>query len=106
MRLNLRKLVCHCILAVGVAAALVTSASAQGNIRSVTFYTVKPDRIADYQAEIKEYNAVKAKGGSTRYDSVWVSLTGPRTYARVIDYKTGAELDNAAGADPKMKAEA
>ena len=41
MRLNLRGVVCQCILALGVAAALVTSASAQvGNIRSVTFYTV------------------------------------------------------------------
>jgi len=51
MRLNLRKVVCHCILAVGVAAALVASASAQGNIRSVTFYSVKPDRVSDFQAE-------------------------------------------------------
>ena len=102
MRLNLRKIVCHCILAVGVSAALVASAAAQdANIRSVTFYTVKPDRVGDFQAEIKEYNALFAKGGSTHYSSVWLSLTGPRTYARVTDHKTWAELD--AQADPKMK---
>jgi hypothetical protein len=104
MRLNLRGVVCHCILAVGVAAALVTSASAQGNIRSVTFYTVKPDRVGDFQTEIKEYHALKAKGGSTEYSSTWVSLTGPRVYAIVSYYKTWAELD--AGADPKMKEQA
>ena len=101
MRLNLRKVVCHCILAVGVAAALVTSASAQGNIRSVTFYTVKPDRVGDFMAEIKQYNALLAKGGSTHYGSVWLSLTGPRTYALATYYKTWADFD--AGADPKMK---
>jgi len=104
MRLNLRNVVCHCILAVGVAAALVTSASAQGNIRSVTFYDVKPDRVGDFQAEIKEYNAVLVKGGSTHSMSVWLSLTGPRTYAVVTYYSKWADLD--VGADPKMKEQA
>ena len=101
MKLNLRKAVCQCILAAGVAAAVGLSASAQGNIRSVTFYTVKPDRIGDFEAEIKQYNALLAKGGSTRTYSMWISLTGPRTYARASYYKTWAELD--AAADPKMK---
>jgi hypothetical protein len=103
MRLNLRKIICHCILAVGVAAALTSSASAQtGNIRSVTFYTVKPDRIGDFQAEIKQYVALEAKGGSTDYYSMWLSLTGPRTYVLASYHKTYAELDRVGG-DPKMK---
>ena len=77
-----------------VVAALVTSASAQdGNIRSVTLYTVKPDRVGDFQAEIKEYNAVLAKGGSTHYNSVWLSLTGPREYALVSYRNKWADLD-------------
>lgn len=101
MALNPGKLICRCILALAVAASLLTSASAQGNIRSVTFYTVKPDRASDFQAHIKEYNAVMAKGGSERYNSMWLSITGPRTYARATYYTTWAELD--AGADPKMK---
>jgi hypothetical protein len=104
MRLNLRKLVCHSIMAAGFATALVAPAAAQGNIRSVTFYTVKPDRIGDFQAEIKEYNAVLAKGGSAQYYSMWLSQTGPRTFARAQYYKTWAEMD--AGADPKMKDQA
>ena len=105
MTLSLRKVVCLCILALGFAAALVTSASAQqGNIQSVTFYTVKPDRIGDFLAEIKEYNALLAKGGSTNYASMWVSLTGPREYVRASYYHTWAELD--AGPDSKLKDEA
>ncbi len=105
MSLNFRGVMCHCILAVGVAAALGTSACAQtGNIRSVTFYNVKPDRVGDFQAEIKEYNAVMTKGGSDHYASVWVSVTGPRVYALASYYKTWAELD--AGPDPKMKDQA
>ncbi len=104
MTLNLRKIVCHCMLAVGVAAALAVHASAQdGNIRSVTFYTVKPDRVGDFEAEVKAWVAVKTKGGSVNYESTWVSLTGPRTYALVVDYNKWAELD--AGPEAKMKDE-
>jgi hypothetical protein len=88
-----------------VVAALVTSASAQdGNIRSVVLYTVKPDRIGDFEAEIKAYDAVLAKGGSTHYASVWLSQTGPREYARVMYYDKWADLD--AGPDPKLKEQA
>lgn len=101
LKLTLRTAMCHCIVAVGVAVALGASAPAQGTIRSVTFYTVKPDRVGDFQAEIKSYNALLAKGGSTRNYSMWLSLTGPHTYAFAANYKTWAELD--AGADPKMK---
>ena len=101
MTLNLKTIVRRCTVAVAFAASLVTCASAQANIRSVTFYTVKPDRNSDFQSHIKEYNALMAKGGSERYSSVWLSLTGPRTWALARYYKTWAELD--AGADPKMK---
>jgi hypothetical protein len=102
MGLNLRRLVCQSVFALALAAAFVTSADAQsGNIRSITFYRVKPDRIGDFQAEIKEFNALYTKAGSTRYNSVWVSLTGPRVYARVMYYSKWADLD--AGSDPKLK---
>jgi hypothetical protein len=105
MRLNLRGVVCQCVLGLGVAATLVTSASDQGgNIRSVTFYTVKLDRIGDFYAEITAYNALKAKGGSTEYASVWASLTGPRVFALVFYSNKWADLD--ASADPKMKEQA
>ena len=102
MEANLRRIVCQCVFALTVAAALVTSAFAQqGKIQSVSFYTIKPDRVGDFQAAVKEYNAAYAKAGSTRYSSVWQSLTGPRTYVVASYYGKWADLD--AGPDPKMK---
>ena len=102
MNLNLRKVLCQCVFATITAAALVTSASAQqGNIQSVTFFTVKPDRAGDFQAAIKELHALYAKAGSTRYSSAWVSLTGPHEYVLASYHQKWADLD--AGADPKMK---
>jgi len=89
---------------IGFAAALVTSASAQqGTVQSVTFYTVKPDRIGDFLAEIKEYDALLAKGGSTNYASMWMSLTGPREYVRASYYHTWAELDAGPTRSSRMK---
>jgi hypothetical protein len=105
MKLNLRRVVCQLIFAGTVAAALAASASAQnGTIQSITFYTVKPDRIGDFQAEIKELNALYAKGGSTNYASMWVSLTGTREYVRASYYHKWAELD--VMSDPKLKDQA
>jgi len=97
-----------CLTAILLAvAALATPASAQdANIRSVTFYTVKPDRVADFQAEVKEYNAILAKAGSDRYSTVWVGLTGPHEYARVQMYSKWADLDAAIDKDPKLKDQA
>jgi quinol monooxygenase YgiN len=105
MRLNLRKVVCQCILALGFAMALATAAPAQqGTIQSVTFYTVKPDRVGDFQAAIKELRAAQAKAGSTRYSSAWQSLTGPREWVVASYYQKWADLD--AGPDPALKDEA
>ncbi|MGC1462124.1 MAG: hypothetical protein WA802_07985 [Terracidiphilus sp.] len=105
MTSHLGRVACCWIFAVGFAATLTASAAAQrGNIQSVTFYTVKPDRVGDFQAEIKELNALLIKGGSTYYASVWVSLTGPREYVRASYYNKWADLD--AGPDPKLKEQA
>jgi hypothetical protein len=105
MGINPRNVVCRCVLVAAVAATLVTIASAQtGNIRSITFVSIKPDRVGDFQAEIKEVHALMKKDNSTRYSSVWVSLTGPREYALVSYYDKWSELD--AGADPNTKDDA
>jgi len=99
---------CHVIAAMLLAAAtLVTPASAQdATIRSVTFHTVKPDRVGDFQAEIKEYNAILAKAGSDRYSSMWVGVTGAHEYARVQVYTKWADLDASIDSDPKLKDQA
>jgi L-rhamnose mutarotase len=84
---------------------MVTPAPAQqANIRSVRFYAVKSDRIGDFQAAVKEYNAIVTKAGSTRYYSIWASLTGASEYARVDNYTKWADLD--AGLDPKLQDQA
>ncbi len=104
-----RRVFCLCIFAMAVvtAATLVTRASAQdGNIRSITFYTVKPDRVGDFQAEIKEYNAILAKAGSNRYSTMWAGLTGAHEYARVQMYSKWADLDASIDSDPKLKDQA
>ncbi len=104
MGINPAKIACRCVL-VTLAATLVTVASAQtGNIRSITFVSVKPDRIGDFQAELKELHALMKKDNSTRYSSVWVSLTGPREYAIVTYYNQWSELD--AGPDAATKEDA
>ena len=105
MKLNPGTIVSRCLLAAALAASLVTFASAQTrNIRSITFVSVKPDRIGDFQAELKEVHALMKKDNSTRYSSVWMSLTGPREYAIVSYYEKWAEFD--AGDDPKTKDDA
>lgn len=102
MKFNLKRILCVSILAAGTATLWVASASAQrGNIQSVTFYSVKPDRVGDFEAEIKELNALYSKGGSTNYASMWVSLTGPHEFVRASYYDKWADLD--AGTDPKLK---
>ena len=103
-----RKIFSLCIIAMAIGAVTLGSpATAQdANIRSVTFYTVKPERVGDFMAEIKSYNALLAKSGSTLYSSTWVSLTGDHVYAHVIYHKSWAELDSSMMTDPKMKDQA
>jgi hypothetical protein len=98
MAINPRSVVCRCVVVGAIATALVTLASAQtGNIRSITFVSVKPDRVGDFQAELKEVHALMKKDNSTRYSSVWMSLTGPREYAIVTYYNKWSELDEVVG---------
>lgn len=105
MKINSRSIVSRCLIAAALAASVSTFSSAQpGKIRSITFVSVKPDRIGDFQAELKEVHALMKKDNSTRYSSVWVSLTGPREYAIVSYFDKWSELD--AGADSATKDDA
>jgi quinol monooxygenase YgiN len=104
---QISRMFCQTVFAVAVAATPATLLKAQqpnANIRSVTFYTVKPDRLADFQAAIKEFNAIAKKAGSTHYYTIWHSLTGPNEYLRAENFTSWADLD--AGADPKLKEQA
>jgi hypothetical protein len=99
MNLN-HKFAGQCVFAIVVAAMLITPVRAQ-NVRSLFFYTIKPDRVGDFLAATKENAAVETKGGSERSFSVWHSLTGANEYVRVVNYTKWAELDR--GPEAKMK---
>ena len=73
------------------------------NFRSITFYKINPGRIGDFQAAVKEYNAVLAKANYDKPYSMWVSQTGDREYALVTFHAKLAELDKLRSDDPKLK---
>jgi hypothetical protein len=93
----------HCRISVLVLTGLTLglSASAQEPIRRVTSYRLKPDRGADFQAEIKEYNVVLKKANPSHAYTMWSSLSGATEFYRVDDYAKYAELDITE--DPKLK---
>jgi len=94
----------QCVFALAAAISIAPARAQQTNIRSVRFYTVKPDRLGDFLAATKEYNAVVMKTGSDHYYSLWHSLTGDNEYARADNYAQWADLDNLT--DPKIKDQA
>ena len=96
---------CRCVLTLAAAAFLVTPARAQqANIQSIRFYTIKPDRVADFLSATKEYSDLMRKGGSERYYFTLHSLTGANEYVRVDNFTKWSDLDEAV--DPKMKEQA
>ena len=76
-------------------------AQPRGTIRSTTHVTIKPDRIGDFQAAVKEYVAVLKKANWDKSVSVWRSATGPAEYIRSSYVEKWAELDMMQ--DPKLK---
>jgi hypothetical protein len=101
-----KRRVCYrCVFALAAAASLIAPVLAQeGNIRTVRFYRVKPDRIGDFRAAIKEFTAIVKNGGSNRFYTSWASLTGPTEYLRVDQYAKWADLDVVQ--EPKLKEQA
>jgi hypothetical protein len=87
--------------------SLATCAWAQplATIRSVTSFHVKADRVGDFRAAVKEYNAVLKKASYSKGDSMWTSVTGPIEYLRVQYYAKYAEMDASVAQDPKLKEE-
>ena len=73
------------------------------NFRSTTFYKINPGRVGDFQAAVKEYNAVLAKASYDKPYAMWVSQTGDREYALVSYHAKLAELDMLRADDPKLK---
>src|SRR4051812_19313811 len=94
------------VVQAGAIMGLATCAWAQtATLRSVTSYHVKADRVGDFQAAVKEYNAVLKKASYGKGDSMWTSITGPIEYLRVQHYAKYADMDMTLAQDPKLKEE-
>src|SRR5207249_2504333 len=62
-------------------------------IRRVTMATIKPDRVAEFEAAVKEYNVAYAKIPGVRGRASFQSLTGPLQFVLVRDYDKWSDLD-------------
>jgi hypothetical protein len=87
------------LTAVSIGSALAQPT--QPKLRVVSFYTVKADRLGDFNAATKEYVEALKKGGSERGMTLWQSLTGEREYALVRYHGSWAELDQQR--EPKLQ---
>lgn len=84
----------HAVLALTAAIVLSVPAWAQRMpIRRVLMTSVKNDRAADFEAAIRQYNAVLAKIPGARSRLMFQSLTGPYQFMMVRDYEKWSDLD-------------
>lgn len=90
-----------CVMSLGCLALLLPlSAQQQPLIRSIVRFRLKPDRVNDFNAVMRERAALLKKAGSQRYFTVWAAQSGPREVAVVRYYQTWSELTPSR--DPKM----
>jgi len=72
-----------------------------GNIRSTLRVTIRPERMGDFRAAVKEYVAVVKKAKWDKSFSLWNSQSGPREFVLSTVAEKWAELD--VTQDPKLK---
>ncbi len=88
-----------CLLALAASSAL--SQTPEPKIRTITFFTIKPDHRAEFLSVFKDITAALKKGGSERFFSVWNSQSGASEIALVSNHANWAELDR--GNEAKLK---
>lgn len=89
-RVSRRK--CVVALAAVILVAPMATAQEQMNLRTVTRFQLKPDRVGDFRSVIKEINAVLKKAGHNRSATWWQSQSGPREMALVSYWAKWSEL--------------
>lgn len=89
-RVSRRK--CVVALAAVILIAPVATAQDQMNLRTVTRFQLKPDRVGDFRSVIKDINAVLKKAGHNRSATWWQSQSGPREMALVSYWAKWSEL--------------
>jgi hypothetical protein len=87
---------------IAITFAMAAPVLAQGNIRSVVRYRVKPDRAADFRAVNTERNTILKKAGWDRAGTWWASQSGPFEYVLVTYSSKWADLDMTLAQNPKL----
>src|SRR5258706_10880556 len=87
------------VLALAAVAFLSGPSWAQQTISRVVTTVVKPDRVADYEAAVKQYNEIYAKIAGARARTMFQSMTGPNQFRRIISYDKWCDLDRGPGAE-------
>jgi hypothetical protein len=90
-----------CVFGLMAAATIPMAAQPKGNIRSTTRIVVKPDRMGDFTAAVKEFGAVVKKANWERRYTVWRSQSGPAEFLLSMYSEKWADLDIMQ--DPKLK---
>jgi hypothetical protein len=70
---------------------------AQQPISRVLTTVVKPDRVADFEAAVKQYNEVYSKITGARARVMFQSMTGPNRFRRIVSYDNWGDLDRGPG---------
>jgi hypothetical protein len=86
------------------ALAMLVSAQQEPNVRNLWFMHVKPERLDDYRAAVKDYVATAKQAGSERYFSNWSSVSGPATF--VVSQYFSKWADVYTGPEEKTKSSA
>lgn len=82
------------ILALALSAAIAAPAMAQRpTIRRVLMTTVKPDRVGDFEAALRDYNEALKTVPGVRNRGQFQSLSGPNQFLLVRDYEKWEDLD-------------
>lgn len=89
------------LLTAALALSTFPALAQDGNIRSITRYRIASGKVGDFQAAMRDYNAMVKKAGSDRYYTVWQAVTGPREYVMVSYVPKLAVFD--VQQDPKLK---
>ncbi len=78
------------------ATAAIPALAQRPTIRRVIMTTVKSDRVADFEAAVKDYNEVLKKIPGVRSRGEFQSLSGPNQFLLVRDYEKWEDLDGGA----------
>ena len=82
-----------CAAAIVVLALAAPAWAQQGNIRRLTFYKVKPDRVAEFRDATKQLLEAIKKAEGPNGSTMWQSVSGPMNLSVQLITKSGPTLN-------------